>query len=59
MTSFIKFFPTGGATPSMMTPGMTPSAQFQTPMGQKAMAMATPSPAQMAQMTPEQLQAYR
>ena len=49
----------GGATPSMMTPGMTPSGQFQTPMGQKAMGMATPSPAQMAQMTPEQLQAYR
>ena len=43
----------GGATPSMMTPGGT------TPMGQKAMAMATPSPAQMLQMTPEQMQAYR
>ena len=28
-------------------------------MGQKAMAMATPSPAQMLQMTPEQMQAYR
>ena len=51
-------FTPGGATPSMMTPGMTPS-QFQTPMGQKAMGMATPSAAQMAQMTPEQLQAFR
>ena len=47
----------GGATPSMMTPGMTPS--MTTPMGQKAMAMQTPSASQMAQMTPEQLQAYR
>ena len=28
-------------------------------MGQKAMAMATPSAAQMMQMTPEQMQAYR
>ena len=43
----------------MMTPGMTPSSQFETPMGNKVMAMATPSPAQMAQMTPEQLQAFR
>ena len=51
----------GGATPSMMTPSGTPSAMntpsLSTPMGQKAMAMATPSPHQM--MTPEQLQAYR
>ena len=56
----------GGMTPSDkmtpagmsgMTPGMTPSAA--TPMGAKAMGMATPSPAQMLQMTPEQLQAYR
>ena len=44
----------GGATPSMMTP-----SQIATPMGQKAMGMATPSPAQLTQMTPEQLQAYR
>ena len=42
-----------------MTPSsaMTPSAA--TPMGNKAMGMATPSPAMMQQMTPEQLQAYR
>jgi len=45
--------PRGAATPSMMTPGGS------TPLGQKAMAMATPSAAQMAQMTPEQMQAYR
>ena len=48
----------GGMTPSGATPSMTPSG-IATPMGQKAMAMATPSAAQMAQMTPEQLQAYR
>jgi len=46
----------GGATPSQ-TPMMTPGGS--TPMGQKAMAMATPSAAQMMQMTPEQMQAYR
>ncbi|KAK7867740.1 hypothetical protein R5R35_002244 [Gryllus longicercus] len=41
------------ATPSMMTPsGVTPT-------GQKAMAMATPTPGHLATMTPEQLQAYR
>jgi len=57
--------PSGAATPSM-TPGATPSQtpvmmtpSGSTPMGQKAMAMATPSAAQMAQMTPEQMQAYR
>jgi splicing factor 3B subunit 1 len=54
----------GGVTPGGVTPsGMTPSGMmtpgFGTPMGQKAMGMATPSPAQMAQMTPEQLQAFR
>merc|ERR1719507_1624233 len=55
----------GGATPSMTpsaTPSMTPVMMTpggSTPMGQKAMAMATPSAAQMAQMTPEQLQAFR
>jgi splicing factor 3B subunit 1 len=37
----------------MMTPGGI------TPMGPKAMGMATPSPSQLLQMTPEQLQAYR
>ena len=53
-----------GATPGGMTPGgmtprgmMTPSGA--TPMGSKAMGMATPSPAQLLQMTPDQLQAYR
>ena len=40
-------------TPSMMTPSGV------TPIGAKAMAMATPSPSQLLQMTPEQLQAYR
>ncbi|XP_075236948.1 splicing factor 3b subunit 1 isoform X1 [Lycorma delicatula] len=41
------------ATPSMMTPsGVTPT-------GQKAMAMATPTPGHLMTMTPEQLQAYR
>lgn len=40
-------------TPSMMTPSGV------TPVGSKAMAMATPSPSQLLQMTPEQLQAYR
>ena len=47
----------------MMTPSGTPSQMMtpsmSTPMGSKAMAMATPSPAQMMQMTPEQLQAFR
>jgi len=47
----------GGGTPSMTPSMMTPSGT--TPIGQKAMAMATPSPAQMMQMTPEQMQAYR
>merc|ERR1719228_2338471 len=42
-----------GATPSMMTPSGV------TPVGAKAMGMATPSAAQMMQMTPEQMQAYR
>ena len=54
MTPSDKMTPSGM---SGMTPGMTPSAA--TPMGAKAMGMATPSPAQMLQMTPEQLQAYR
>nr|CAG4638228.1 EOG090X00GC [Cyclestheria hislopi] len=48
-------------TPSLagaMTPRlMTPSAA--TPVGQKAMAMATPTPGHLVTMTPEQLQAYR
>merc|ERR1719266_2788448 len=47
----------------MNTPSGTPSAMMTpsmgTPMGPKAMAMATPSPAQLTQMTPEQLQAFR
>ena len=55
--------PTVGMTPqtphsiSAHTPMFTPSTT--TPMGFKAMAMATPSPSQLAAMTPEQLQAYR
>merc|ERR1740128_1174689 len=65
----IAFCPMGVATPSMtpsgasgaatpsQTPMMTPGGS--TPMGQKAMAMATTSAAQMMQMTPEQMQAYR
>ncbi|XP_074601253.1 splicing factor 3b subunit 1 [Brevipalpus obovatus] len=55
--------PAGGpmatpSTPSMMTP-MTPlTPSGATPMGIKAMAMATPGPSQLM-MTPEQMQAYR
>lgn len=55
--------PQAGMTPqtpslaSAMTPRMTPSAA--TPVGQKAMAMATPTPGHLVTMTPEQLQAYR
>ena len=51
---------TGAATPStpMMTP-MTPiTPSGATPIGIKAMAMATPSPGQLL-MTPEQMQAFR
>eukprot|EP00090_Calanus_glacialis_P027915 TRINITY_DN4445_c0_g1_i4.p1 TRINITY_DN4445_c0_g1~~TRINITY_DN4445_c0_g1_i4.p1 ORF type:complete len:1336 (+),score=504.50 TRINITY_DN4445_c0_g1_i4:4268-8275(+) len=47
----------GGATPSSTPTMMTPGGS--TPMGQKAMGMATPSAAQLLQMTPEQMQAYR
>ena len=58
--------PSGNATPSMTpgahTPGgMTPGAftpSGSTPVGQKAMAMATPTPGQMMPMTPEQMQAW-
>lgn len=60
MTPMGSMTPSDKMTPagmSGMTPSMTPSAA--TPMGSKAMGMATPSPAQMLQMTPEQLQAYR
>jgi splicing factor 3B subunit 1 len=57
----------GAATPSSSTPSMTPGGtpsrmmtpSMSTPMGAKAMGMATPSPSQMMQMTPEQLQAFR
>ncbi|XP_067641774.1 splicing factor 3B subunit 1 [Eurosta solidaginis] len=45
------------ATPGHITPLLTPGAT--TPIGVKAMAMATPSPGALAAMTPEQLQAYR
>jgi len=55
--------PSGAATPSMMTPSGTPSQyntpSMSTPMGPKAMSMQTPHPSNMAQMTPEQLQAVR
>ncbi|XP_054285703.1 splicing factor 3B subunit 1 isoform X1 [Macrosteles quadrilineatus] len=44
-------------TPHPSTPLMTPSGV--TPTGQKAMAMATPTPGHLLTMTPEQLQAYR
>ncbi|XP_059221852.1 splicing factor 3B subunit 1 isoform X1 [Stomoxys calcitrans] len=62
------------ATPTAMTPSMTPSMTPHatpghatpmltpggtTPIGVKAMAMATPTPGALAAMTPEQLQAYR
>nr|CAG4648472.1 EOG090X00GC [Polyphemus pediculus] len=43
----------GAMTPRMMTPGSA------TPIGTKAMAMATPTPGHLVSMTPEQLQAYR
>jgi splicing factor 3B subunit 1 len=47
---------------SMTTPGfktqlLTPGGS--TPIGAKAMAMATPTPGHLASMTPEQTQAYR
>lgn len=35
------------------------SLMQSTPVGVKAMAMATPTPGHIAAMTPEQLQAYR
>lgn len=45
------------STPAAVaTPLMAPSV---TPTGQKAMAMATPTPGHLMTMTPEQLQAYR
>ncbi|OQV19167.1 Splicing factor 3B subunit 1 [Hypsibius exemplaris] len=40
-------------TPSMMTPGMS------TPIGMRAMGMATPTPGHLMSMTPEQHQALR
>lgn len=60
----------GGMTPQTphgtphATPGHTPSMGMltpggSTPIGVKAMAMATPTPGHLASMTPEQLQAYR
>ncbi|XP_055676623.1 splicing factor 3B subunit 1 isoform X1 [Lutzomyia longipalpis] len=45
------------ATPGHATPLLTPGGS--TPVGHKAMAMATPTPGHLAAMTPEQLQAYR
>ena len=48
------------ATPSMMTPSMTPiTPGGATPIGPKAMAMATPTPGHLVPMTPEQMQAFR
>jgi splicing factor 3B subunit 1 len=47
-------------TPSLsgaMTPRMTPGGA--TPIGQKAMAMATPTPGHLVTMTPEQLQVIK
>lgn len=44
-------------TPGHATPMLTPGGS--TPVGVKAMAMATPTPGHLASMTPEQLQAYR
>lgn len=44
-------------TPGHATPQFTPGGS--TPVGVKAMAMATPTPGALAAMTPEQLQAYR
>ncbi|XP_011198510.1 splicing factor 3B subunit 1 [Bactrocera dorsalis] len=44
-------------TPGHVTPLLTPGGT--TPIGVKAMAMATPTPGALAAMTPEQLQAYR
>lgn len=41
----------GAMTPRLMTPGAA------TPVGHKAMAMATPTPGHLVTMTPEQLQA--
>ena len=40
----------GAMTPRLMTPGAA------TPVGHKAMAMATPTPGHLVSMTPEQLQ---
>lgn len=48
---------TPSATPGHATPLLTPGGS--TPIGHKAMLMATPAPGAMAAMTPEQLQAYR
>lgn len=44
-------------TPGHATPMLTPGGS--TPVGVKAMGMATPTPGHLASMTPEQLQAYR
>nr|CAG4647641.1 EOG090X00GC [Moina brachiata]SVE92837.1 EOG090X00GC [Moina brachiata] len=55
--------PLGGMTPQTpslsgaMTPRMTPGGA--TPIGPKAMSMATPTPGQLVAMTPEQIQAFR
>ena len=41
------------------TPSQYNTPSMSTPMGPKAMSMQTPHPSNMAQMTPEQLQAVR
>ncbi|KAF6208816.1 hypothetical protein GE061_014557 [Apolygus lucorum] len=52
--------PAGAMTPSTPAASATPlMAPSVTPTGQKAMAMATPTPGHLMTMTPEQLQAYR
>uniref|UniRef100_A0A182J3Z3 Splicing factor 3B subunit 1 domain-containing protein n=1 Tax=Anopheles atroparvus TaxID=41427 RepID=A0A182J3Z3_ANOAO len=60
MTPSIAMTPTphgAAGTPGHATPLLTPGGT--TPIGHKAMAMATPTPGHLAAMTPEQLQAYR
>lgn len=52
----------GSATPATpsLAPAMTPvTPSGATPIGTKAMAMATPTPGHLIPMTPEQMQAYR
>jgi Splicing factor 3B subunit 1 len=64
VTDFVFHFrwdetPLAGMTPQ--TPSMTPSSMTPnaTPVGPKAMGLATPTPGHLVTMTPEQLQAFR